>query len=79
MKSTLWKCDDLYVRGGTPYGRYRRLQIARATPHYQLGEFTDGRLEDFDTVWMRKDPPFDMKFFFATHLAQPDRPDHNAS
>ena len=59
---------DLYVRGGTPYGRYRRLQIARATPHYQLGEFTDGRLEDFDTVWMRKDPPFDMKFFFATHL-----------
>ena len=59
---------DLYVRGGTPYGRYRRLQVARATPHYQLGELTDGRLEDFDTVWMRKDPPFDMKFFFATHL-----------
>ena len=19
-------------------------------------------------MWMRKDPPFDMKFFFATHL-----------
>ena len=62
------EAHDLYVRGGTPYGRYRRLQIARATPHYQLGEFTEGRLEDFDTVWMRKDPPFDMKFFFATHL-----------
>lgn len=60
--------DDLYIRGGTPYGRYRRLQLARATPHYQLGEFTDGGLADFDTVWMRKDPPFDMKFFFATHL-----------
>ena len=59
---------DLSVRGGTPCGRFRRLQIARATPHYQLGELTDGRLEDFDTVWMRKDPPFDMKFFFATHL-----------
>ena len=62
------EAHDLYVRGGTPYGRYRRLQIARATPHYQLGEFTDGGLDDFDTVWMRKDPPFDMKFFFATHL-----------
>lgn len=60
--------DDLFVRGGTPYGRHRRLQLKRATPHYHLGDFVTGRLEDFDSVWMRKDPPFDMKFFFATHL-----------
>jgi glutathione synthase len=44
------------------------LQLKRATPHYHLGDFVTGRLEDFDSVWMRKDPPFDMKFFFATHL-----------
>jgi glutathione synthase len=60
--------DDLFARGGTTYGRYRRLQLGRATPHYKLGEFEVGALTDFDTVWMRKDPPFDMKFFFATHL-----------
>ena len=60
--------DDLYIRGGTPYGRFRRLHIARATPHYQLGEYETGALEDFDVILMRKDPPFDMKFFFATHL-----------
>ncbi len=60
--------DDLFVRGGATHGRYRRLQLARATPHAQLGEFATGALDDFDTVWMRKDPPFDMKFFFATHL-----------
>jgi glutathione synthase len=60
--------DDLFVRGGTPYARHRRLQLKRATPHYHLGDFVTGRLEDFDSVWMRKDPPFDMKFFFATHL-----------
>jgi glutathione synthase len=60
--------DDLFVRGGTPCGRYRRLHVARAVPHYQLGELTTGALEDFDVVLMRKDPPFDMKFFFATHL-----------
>ena len=24
--------DDLYLRGGTPQGRYRRLELARATP-----------------------------------------------
>lgn len=60
--------DDLFVRAGTPYGRFRRLDLARATPHYQLGTPATSPLQDFDSVWMRKDPPFDMKFFFATHL-----------
>jgi glutathione synthase len=60
--------DDLFIRGGTPGGRFRRLELARATPHYQLGEHRTGALEEFDTIWMRKDPPFDLKFFFATHL-----------
>jgi glutathione synthase len=60
--------DDLLLRGGMPHGRYRRLELARATPHYRLGDFQTGALEDFDSVWMRKDPPFDMKFFFTTHL-----------
>ncbi|MDH3442974.1 MAG: glutathione synthase, partial [Deltaproteobacteria bacterium] len=60
--------DDLYIRGGTTSGRYRRLHLTRGTPHYQLGEFLEGALEEFESVWMRKDPPFDLKFFFATHL-----------
>jgi glutathione synthase len=60
--------DDLFIRGGTPYGRSRRVHVARRTPHYQLGEFNTGALEDFDVILMRKDPPFDMKFFFSTHL-----------
>ena len=60
--------DDLFVRGGTPHGRFRRLQVARAAPHYDLGDYITSALEDFDTLLMRKDPPFDMKFFFATHL-----------
>ncbi|HEV8722936.1 MAG TPA: glutathione synthase [Candidatus Binatia bacterium] len=60
--------DDLFIRGGTPDGRYRRLELARATPHYRLGESRTGSLEEFDSVWMRKDPPFDLKYFFATHL-----------
>jgi glutathione synthase len=27
-----------------------------------------GALEDLDVILMRKDPPFDMKFFFCTHI-----------
>ena len=60
--------DDLFIRGGTPFGRFRRIQLARATPHFQLGDYATGVLDDFDALLMRKDPPFDMKFFFATHL-----------
>jgi glutathione synthase len=60
--------DDLFVRAGTPYGRYRSIRLARATPHYRLDKVGSSALEDFDVVLMRKDPPFDMKFFFSTHL-----------
>ena len=60
--------DDLFIRAGTPHGCFRRLHLARATPHYQLSESVTGALENFDTLLMRKDPPFDMKFFFTTHL-----------
>jgi glutathione synthase len=60
--------DDLFVRAGTPYGRSRRLRLARGTPHYALGQAAATMLENFDVVLMRKDPPFDMKYFFATHL-----------
>ncbi len=40
--------DDLFVRGGATHGRYRRLELARATPHAHLGEFATGSLADFD-------------------------------
>ncbi len=60
--------EDLFIRGGTPFGRFHRIQVARATPHFHLGDSATGALEEFDALLMRKDPPFDMKFFFATHL-----------
>ena len=60
--------DDLSTRGAAPEGRFRRVSVARATPHYQFGKDGAGPLSDFDVILMRKDPPFDMKFFFATHL-----------
>jgi glutathione synthase len=60
--------DNLFLRGGTTHARYRRVELARAHPHYRLYDFAIGALDAFDSVWMRKDPPFDMKFFFATHV-----------
>ena len=59
---------DLFIRTGVPAGRFRRVSVARATPHYRFGEEDTQPLDWFNVVFMRKDPPFDLKFFFVTHL-----------
>ncbi len=58
-----------------PAGRPRTLAIpartvdpASAGPWYETGTGRGAFLDEFDVVWMRKDPPFDMAFFYATHL-----------
>jgi glutathione synthase len=38
--------------------------------HYILGPQSQVFLEDFDVVLMRKDPPFDLDYFFATLLLE---------
>ena len=60
--------DDLFIRGGTPEAEFRRIHVRRANPHFEFGAAGMGALEDFNAVLMRKDPPFDMRFFFSTHL-----------
>jgi len=36
--------------------------------HFTLGEETIAALDDFDVVWLRQDPPFDMGYITTTHL-----------
>lgn len=58
--------DDLSIRRATPEARFRRVSVARADPHHRLDQEASQPLEWFHVVLMRKDPPFNMKFFFAT-------------
>jgi len=60
--------DDLAIRGGAPEGRWRKVSVARATPHYKIEGEGRGTLGDFDVILMRKDPPFDSKYFYSTHI-----------
>jgi len=60
--------DDLYVTGAHPHARVRPLTVQRGDPHYALQEARSVPLAFFDVVFMRKDPPFDMAYFFATHI-----------
>jgi glutathione synthase len=60
--------EELYAERTIPHTRARRVTVERATPHFSLTEERIVSLAFFDVVFMRKDPPFDMAYFFATHL-----------
>ncbi len=53
---------------GTPEARYVETLPAAGDSWYQLGARGSAPLGDFDVVWQRKDPPYDLDYFFVTHL-----------
>lgn len=38
--------------------------------HFKLGDEAEVPLSDFDVVWLRQDPPFDMGYITTTHLLE---------
>jgi len=66
------RIDDLFIREAEPCAAVRRAEVMRPTSehpqHHRLFEERVAPLSWFDVVFMRKDPPFDMAFFYATHV-----------
>jgi len=59
----------LFARGAQAFGRAVRCKVMRATPHYRLlGDQAELPLESFDAIFMRKDPPADAQYLYATML-----------
>jgi len=61
---------DLYVKGGDVYARTRALSVMRTAPYATFGAAENVRLADVDAVVVRKDPPFDALYLYATHLLE---------
>ena len=60
---------DLYLQNGKPMARMRRLQVQYDFNHWF--EFKDEVLQslaELDVILMRKDPPFDGEFLYATQM-----------
>lgn len=62
--------DDLFAKDGIGWARATDVQVTAAAPHFHPSTVEDRRLGEFDVVWMRKDPPFDMAYIFATYLLE---------
>jgi glutathione synthase len=73
---TLWATQPVdlgWQRGGRVTARALPIQLTGVAGHDEAPWYTTSGpetvlLADFDAVLMRKDPPFDSEFFYATHL-----------
>ena len=63
--------DKLAYDQGRVTARGWPLSVQRvAGDHFRLGDEAVVDLADFDVVWLRQDPPFDMFYITTTHLLQ---------
>lgn len=63
--------DDLFLRDGKPYARMRGLTVQ--DDPYRWYSFTGERtrpLSELQVILMRKDPPFNMEYIYATYLLE---------
>ena len=74
----VWACEPRHLqwgrdaRGAQPVSApCRHIEpLDGARPWFSEIEVVQRALRDFDAVLMRKDPPFDSEFFYATHLLE---------
>ena len=63
------QADDLYVAAGQVRAQVSPITLTgQADAWFVHGEPSDCALSEFDAVLMRKDPPFDAQYLYATHL-----------
>ncbi|NOT13072.1 MAG: glutathione synthase [Methylococcaceae bacterium] len=63
--------NDLFLRNGRAYARTRTLKVERNPQQwYQFIAEQDIPLDQLDVILMRKDPPFDQEYIYATYLLE---------
>jgi glutathione synthase len=63
--------DRLAYREGRVLARGWPLEVRRERGnHFTLGAETEVDLADWDVVWLRQDPPFDMGYITTTHILE---------
>ena len=63
--------QDLFLANGRAMGSIRPLQVfADPQRWFELGDASQQSLASLDVILMRKDPPFDNEFLYATHILE---------
>jgi glutathione synthase len=62
---------DLYLQNGTAMASMRPLRVIdNAGGWYELGDVVDAPLDQLQVILMRKDPPFDNEYIYATYILE---------
>ena len=59
---------DLIVKNAKAFGSAALITLKRGADYYELGGSETVEMETFDAVWMRKDPPFNQDYIYATYI-----------
>ncbi len=63
--------QDLFLSGGEAYATTKTLTVHNDKAHwFDFGEQQTIALSDLDVILMRKDPPFDTEFIYATYILE---------
>jgi len=63
--------DDLFLQDGVAYANVKQIQVKRdATQWYQVINEQSIALDTLDSIIMRKEPPVDQEFIYATHILE---------
>ena len=69
----LWymELSDLYLRDGRTFARMRPLVVKKDQQDwFRFGKLTERSLDELNIILMRKDPPFDQEYIYATYLLE---------
>ena len=59
---------DLFVKDSMAWADSTAVLLERESDYYSKGSTESSPLDDFDIVWMRKDPPFNMDYVYSTYI-----------
>ncbi|CEG61833.1 Glutathione synthetase [Legionella micdadei] len=72
-----WDCvyftqEELYCRDGFAYARVSSIRVRdeKLSSWAEIGRVGEQPLSEFDIILMRKDPPFNMEYIYATYALQ---------
>lgn len=60
--------DQIWAENNNVLGNLTKVTVEKANPHYKKIETVEKSLLDFDAIFMRKDPPFNMEYINSTYL-----------
>ncbi len=64
----VWWCHPSAMWGEGGRAKARAQRVVTTAAGFDRQEWAEVELADFQVVWMRKDPPFDMTYIFTTYL-----------